>query len=260
MIIEKNLNSIDIEYLKTRNPIILIGMPGIAHVGKMAALNYIKGLEAKEYKKIYYHDFPPHAIVNKEGEMSMPKVSLFHWESKDSNDLIIMTADYQPSTSEGIYELSDYICKYCHDVNAQKIIALGAFVPEEPVVENRKVYVSGSDKELVKYLLETKKGRATVLSGGFITGANGVIPAWCNIQYGVPGACLLADTLPYPQIDPNASKELVIVLNDRLNLDVDLEFLEERIKKAEFTKSNIKNLLDKRKRKTSKRPETGYIG
>lgn len=259
MIIENDLESIDIESIKEKRPVVLIGMPGIAMVGRMAVLNYIKSLDAKEYKRIYYHDFPPHAIVNKQGEMAMPKVSLYFWENKDSNDLILITADYQPSTSEGIYELSDYICKYLKDLNAKWCLALGAFVPEEPVVENRKVYISGSEKNLVEYLLESDKGKTTVLSGGFITGANGIIPAWSNIRYDIPGACLLADTLPYPQIDPNASKELVIVVNNRLNLDVDMEFLEEHIKKVEHTSSNLKDLLDKR-RKGSKRPETGYIG
>ena len=258
MIIEKDLETIDIETIKSKSPIILIGMPGIAMVGRMAALNFIKALDAKEYKRIYYHDFPPHSIVNDKGEMTMPKVSLYYWKNKDSHDLIIISADYQPSTSLGIYELSDYLCKYCNELNAKWIIALGAFVPEEPVIENRKVYISGSDNELVKFLLDSSEGNPIVLCGGFITGANGIIPVWCNIQYNIPGACLLADTLPYHQIDPNASKELVIIVNDRLDLNVNFEFLEKRIKQVKSAKSNLKNILDNRK--GGKRPETGYIG
>ncbi|MHA1270433.1 MAG: PAC2 family protein [Candidatus Helarchaeota archaeon] len=258
MIIVKNLQSIDEEAIKTKNPIVIIGMPGICYVGKYAVLNYIKGLNAIEYRHIYYHDFPPHALVNEKGEMTIPKVSLYYWSNENSNDLILITADYQPNSSVGIYELSDYLCKYCKELNAKWILALGAFVPEDPVVDDRKIYVSGSDKELVDYFLKANVGKPIILSGGVITGANGIIPAWCYIQYDIPGACLLADTLPYPQIDPNASKELVLLLNNRLNLDVNLDFLEQRIRQVEFVNSNLKNILGKKK--GTRRPETGYIG
>ncbi|MHA1229121.1 MAG: PAC2 family protein [Candidatus Helarchaeota archaeon] len=258
MIIEKDLQTIDIENIKSKSPIVLVGMPGICMVGRMAVLNFIKGLKAIEYKRIYYHDFPPHAIVNEKGKMEIPCVSLYYWENKNSNDLILITGQSQPSSAEGIYELSDYLCKYCEELNTKWILALGAFVPEEPVLNDRKVYISGSDMELVEYLLKSSKGRPIILEGGYITGANGLIPAWSNIQYNIPGACLLADTLPYSQLDPNASKELVIILQDRLNIEVSMEFLDKRIKQIEITKSNLKNLLEKRK--SSRRPETGYIG
>jgi len=263
MIIEKDLKPIDIETLRKNNPIVLIGMPGIAMVGRMAVLNFIKGLEATEYKQIYYYDFPPHAMVGKNGEMTMPKVSLYYWKNNKSgdenaNNLIMITADYQPSSGQGIYELSDYICKYCSEINAKYIIALGAFVPEEPVTENRKVYISGSDKDLINFLKASEVGRLTILESGFITGANGIIPAWCNINYNIPGACLLADTLPYPQIDPSASKELVLVLRNRLKVDVNLDFLESKIKQIEKVNLNLKSLLDKKR--PPKKPETGYIG
>ncbi|MHA1310846.1 MAG: PAC2 family protein [Candidatus Helarchaeota archaeon] len=258
MIIIKDLQTIDVEKIKEKKPIILVGMPGISMVGRLAVLNFVKSLKAIEYRHIYYHDFPPHAIVNDNGQMSVPKVSLFYWMNEKSHDLIIITADYQPASALGIYELSDFICKYCSDLNAKWILTLGAFVPEEPVIDNRKVYISGSDKELMDYFLNSEVGKTIILNGGYITGANGIIPVWCNIQYNIPGICLLADTLPYPQIDPNASKELVLVLNNRLNLDVDMEFLEKRIRQVEITNTNLKNLFDKRK--SNRRPETGYIG
>jgi len=233
---------------KLRSPIVLIGMPGIALVGKIAALSVINSLNSTPYGEIYYHDLPPHVIIN-DAQINMPKIVIYINQSPKSqeHDLIIMTGDYQPTTSLGIYTLSDYICQLCKNLDTYLIISMGAFVPES-MGDKRKVYVSSTDKEWIDFFLGSSTQTTVILKGGYISGANGIIPAWSAIHYDIPGVSLLADTPPsfQLQIDPAASKELIRVLNALFQINVDETLLDQKIDRLDqrFSEMMQKELSD----------------
>ena len=208
-----------------RSPIVLCGMPGIALVGKLAALTTINSLKCDLYAELYYHDFPPHVIIN-QAKINMPKIVIYTKKLPEpsEHDLIIMTGDYQPTSSLGIYALSDYICKLCKRFDTHLVVSMGAFVPES-MGDKRKVYVSSTQQQWIDFFLESSTKSCVILKGGYISGANGIIPAWSSIHYEIPGVCILADTMPLLQIDPAASKELTRVLNALFNLDIKLPVL-----------------------------------
>ncbi len=241
-----------------RKPLVLIGMPGIALVGKLAALSVINSLKCDLYGEIYYHDFPPHVIINK-AQIKMPKIVLYTKKLPDSyeNDLIIMTGDYQPTSSLGIYSLSDFICKLCKKFSAHLIVSLGAFVPEQ-MNTKRNVYVSSTQKKWIDFFLDSQTKSTVILKGGYISGANGIIPAWSAIHYDIPGVCILADAMPLLQIDPAASKELVKVLNALFKLKVDEALLDQRIEEIESMTSEFLEMMQKR-RDDQQKPQP-YIG
>ncbi|HUY00644.1 MAG TPA: PAC2 family protein [Candidatus Deferrimicrobium sp.] len=241
-----------------RSPIVLIGMPGIGLVGKLAVLSVINSLKCSLYGEIYYHDFPPHVIIN-QAQINMPKIVIYTKQLPESleHDLIIMTGDYQPTTSLGIYALSDFICQLCQKLQAHLIISTGAFVPES-MDEKRKVYISSTNQTWIDFFLSSSTQSTVILKGGYISGANGIIPAWSAIHYDIPGVCILADTLPLLQIDPVASKELIRVLNALFKLEVDETLLDGRIEEIEHMTSQLLDVMQK-KHDEKEKPQP-YIG
>ena len=241
-----------------REPLVLIGMPGIALVGKLAVLSVIQSLKCDLYAEIYYHDFPPHIIIN-QAKINMPKIGIYMKKLPKTadRDIIVITGDYQPTTSLGIYSLSDFICKICKKFNTHLIVSTGAFVPEA-VGDKRNVYVSSTQKEWIDFFLGSPTETTVILKNGYISGANGIIPAWSAIHYDIPGVCILADALPLLQIDPAASKELVRVLNALFNLEVDESFLDKRIEEIEMLTTDFLEKIQKEKEDREK-PQP-YIG
>ncbi len=245
------------EFPALNKPLVLMGMPGIALVGKLASLTTINSLKADLWAEIFYHDFPPHIIIN-DAQINMPKIVIYTKKlPKHEHDLIIITGDYQPTTSLGIYELSDFICKLCEKFKTYLIVSMGAFVPEA-MTEKRKVYVSSTEQKWIEFFIGSSTQSAVVLKGGYISGANGIVPAWSAIHYAIPGVCILADTMPLLQIDPVASKELVRVINALFKLNIDENLLDQRIEEIESMTSQFLDIMQKR-REDQEKPQP-YIG
>ncbi|MHA1298334.1 MAG: PAC2 family protein [Candidatus Helarchaeota archaeon] len=243
------------EIPELNTPIALVGFPGIAMVGKLALINIISTLNAVESSEVYYDDLPPHVIIDEGGEMKLPKVTVYFIKNINPevrHDFVLFTADYQPTSSAGIYQLSDYICSFCQKLGVVNIISTGAFVPESFKKPYRQVYVSGTSEEFINFFIESKTGKAVLLKGGYITGANGVIPAWGKIHYNIDGVCLLADALPMRPLDPIASKAIVEVLNERYKINSDTSELDKQIEEVEFVSSEVKRKLEEEKIKRDK--------
>ncbi|KKK89935.1 hypothetical protein LCGC14_2728140, partial [marine sediment metagenome] len=60
------------------NPICILGMPGIADVGKFALDSLIGQLDAKNLMDIIFDDYPAGAIVD-DSLLSAPKAEILYW-------------------------------------------------------------------------------------------------------------------------------------------------------------------------------------
>jgi proteasome assembly chaperone (PAC2) family protein len=189
----------------------------------------------------------------------MPKIQIYTKKLPETyeHDIIVMTGDYQPTTSLGIYSLSDFICNLAKKFETHLVVSMGAFVPES-MGPKRNVYVSSTQKTWIDFFLDSTTKTTVVLKGGYISGANGIIPAWSAIHYDIPGVCILADAMPLLQIDPAASKELIRVLNALFRLKIDEEILDQRIEEIESMTSEFREIMQKRQ-DDQKKPQP-YIG
>ena len=240
-----------------KNPLVIIGLPGIGLVGKIAVDTIIEYSNPKKVADIYPFDFPPRVIVDAEGIPKAIKVSIYLWERGDSTDIILITSDAQPYSIEGQYKLAKDLIEYINKLNVAAVIACAASVT--PVIEGTpKVHVTAADKELMEKLL--KHPLTVPFKNGIISGGNGLIPVLAYELYEIPGACLLAETPGIgDQIDPKASKSIVVVLNDIYGLNVDLVKLEEKIKMMEKERRMITTELKKEKREPSEEGPQSYI-
>ena len=206
------------------DPIILIGWPGIALVAQLAITSIKDSINAELFLDIEYYDFPPKSNVEK-GKMELPSAKVYFKSRRQKNksDLFILTANYQPQTSHGVFEFSQKLCEEMDRLTESKIkmyISAGAMVTEK-IRDVPMVHICGTDQEIVNSFL--KYENTILMEVGVIAGANGILPAWAGQKGFAPGVCLLAETLPLPMmaLDPRASKALLVILKDYFEMDFD---------------------------------------
>ena len=248
-----------------KDPLVIIGFPGIAMVGKFAVLNLVDQFKAEPLFRVYFDDMPAQAMVAFSAKMRLPRTTFYcisgeiRKDTTLTRDVLLITGDEQPASSAGIYYFADFICKKCKELGASEIISTGAFVPENITQEKRMVYVSGTSKEIINFFLKSKTGLTKLMNGGYIAGANGVIPAWANIHYGMKGICLLAEAFPMLQRDPRASRSIFEVLNELYELGGDLSKFDKEIDEIESVSQELQEYLQK-KSKSKLKTQQNYYG
>jgi proteasome assembly chaperone (PAC2) family protein len=229
------------------DPIVLIGWPGIALVAKLATTSIRDSLDAEEFMSIEYFDFPPKSNVEK-GELKVPTAEVYYVKKsgKNTNDFFILTANYQPQSSKGVFEFSQKFCEEMDKVTGGAIkmyVSTGAMISEQ-VESTPKVHICGTDNDLVKSFLKHKNTK--LMENGVIAGANGILTAWAGQKGYAPGVCLLAETLPLPMmaLDPRASKALVTILKDYFEIKMNFDELNKQIEEMENIINSYKKQTD----------------
>lgn len=234
----------DLDIDSIKDPIILIGWPGIALVAKLAISSIKDSINADLFLDIEYFDFPPKSTVEN-GSLEIPSAKVYY-KSRDVNDIFILTANFQPQSAEGVFEFSNRFCEEMHKLTGGKIkmyISTGALVSDE-MSDIPSVHIAGTDKDLIQSFLELENTK--MMDGGVIAGANGILPAWAGAKGFAPGLCLLAETLPLPMmnLDPRASKALVTILKDYFKIDMTFDELNKKIDEMEKIFESFKQQAD----------------
>ncbi|TFG11850.1 MAG: hypothetical protein EU531_11120 [Promethearchaeota archaeon] len=242
-----NINyNFEIKPEEINDPIILIGWPGIALVAKLAISSIKDSLHADEYMTIESFDFPSKSNVEK-GELMIPTANVYYVNKgkNNANDFFILTANYQPQSSQGVFEFSQKFCEEMDKITGGKIkmyVSTGAMISER-IESTPKIHICGTDADLVKSFLKFENTK--LMENGVIAGANGILPAWAGQKGFAPGICLLAETLPLPMmaLDPKASKALVSLLKDYFKIKMNFDELNKKIEEME-------NIIDSYKKQT----------
>ena len=237
----------EIEKESLINPVVLIGWPGIALVAKLAITSIQESIKAKELLNIHCFDFPPKSVVEK-GSLEIPSAKLYFkaTDKEDGNDFFILTASYQPQNPEGVFEFSKTFCEEMDKLtggNIRMYVSTGAMI-SDIIHDTPLIYVCGTDQDLVQTFLKMENTK--LYEGGYISGANGILPAWAGANNFAPGICLLAETLPLPMmtLDPRSSKALVTLLKDYFSIDMDFSNLNKKIKEMESIFESFKKQAD----------------
>ncbi len=185
-----------IDYQKSDfiNPICILGMPGIADVGKFALDSLIGQLDAISFMDIIFDDYPAGAIVD-DSLLSAPKAEILVWKDpKELRDIILITADAQSLTPKGIYRISFFITSILKELGIQLIIALGAYPVASRAINSKipRIFASSTNKEMLEnFLVEVSCEK---IQKGVIIGANGLIPTLAKARFGIDGLVFLAET------------------------------------------------------------------
>ena len=223
-----------LEEIELDNPIFIEALPGLGHVGKLAADHMIDELEATKFAEIYSPTFPPQVLVRDEGIIENMYNELYYLRDvgEDNLDLIILVGNTQALSPEGQYivckEILDFVSKY----NIDRIFTLGGMVTSPQPVENPNVFGAATNEANVELLNEAEIEIRS--NDGGIVGASGLFLG-LGVRQGIHGMCLMGETPGY-FIDAEAAEALLKKLSRILNFEINVDKLDER---AEETRQMI---------------------
>jgi hypothetical protein len=226
-------------------------------VGKLAADHLVSAFKLRKVAEYTSSTFPPQVSVKEDGTADPPRGELFYAAVKRGRGLFVFTADAQPTTSEGEYELSDAVVKFAKRCGVKQVYTLAAYITGS-FSKSPKVYGSGTSKGMVGTLGDIG---VVLMKDGGISGMNGLLIGVAAIR-GLEGACLLGETSGYV-VDAGASKAVLELLSKVLDIPIDTSKLEEKAKETSKVISQLQAMADQARETTpqpSREQRPGYIG
>ncbi len=239
-----------------KNPILVCGLPGSGYVGKLGVDHLISVFGARKVAEYYSASFPPHSIVREDGQVRSIHGELYHAQTGTAGDLLLFTADAQPTTSKGEYELSDEVLKLAKGYGVRSVYSLAAYITGSFSKEPRVFGTSTSSKVLA----ELGGKDVQVMREGSITGMNGIMIGLAAL-YGMDGVCLLGETSGY-LIDAGAARAVLEALSRILGMKIELTMLAEKAEETRQVIGQIQRMVEQQGQVRQDKPGTqpGYIG
>ncbi len=248
---------------RLKNPTMVIGLPGIGNIGRLAVGYIVSHLKAKKFAELYSPHFFNFVLIH-ENKLHVLKNEFYYWKNpkKNGKDLVLLIGDTQSSTSEGHYEIAGKILEFASSLGVKEIIAIGGFGIGK-IVDEPKVYAVPSDEKIKKKYQNLDVDFNSSQKIGTIIGAAGLVPGLAKL-YGISGISLLCETPGYPiHTDPTGAEKVVKVLEKMLGIKVNLEELHKNVEEMhEFVKKLEelqKEAIEKTKKKEEEK-ELKYIG
>jgi len=219
-------------------PVMICGLPGIGSVAWLAVNHLQKELNAELFAEVFSPMFSPKVWLTDDGLVRLMKGEFYFWKNKTGEtDLLLFSANEQPYSPEGQYELAEVVLEVAGKFGVRRVITMGGMATEK-FSDSPRVYVGGTDVELVK---ELEAYGAVKLSGGTITGTNGLIFGLAKPKK-IPAICLLAETPGYLSLDANAAKSALALSAKLLKMNFSLGALEKQAKENADAVQRAKDL------------------
>ena len=216
---------------KLRNAILIEGLPGIGNVGKVAVDFLIDELKAKKIYEITSYTFPHSVFVNEDNLVELPIVEVFYKQT-GKRDLLLLGGDVQPIDEISSYEFSDRILDLAQKFDTREIITLGgiglADIPKKP-----KVYCTANSKKIIDRYKSELVSNSLYGVVGPIVGVSGLLLG-LSTKRNIEAISFLAETYGHPMyLGIKGAKEILRVLNKKLELNIDVNKLDKEIKDIE---------------------------
>ena len=216
---------------KLNRPVFIEGLPGIGNVGKVAVDFLIDEIKAKKIYEITSYTFPHSVFVNEDNLVELPVVEVFYKQGF-KRDILLVGGDVQPIDEVSSYEFSDKILDIAQKFNVEDIITLGgiglAEIPKKP-----KVYCTGNSKKAVDKYKSDMVSNSLYGVVGPIVGVSGLLLGLAS-KRNMDAVSFLAETYGHPMyLGIKGAKEILRVLNKKLELKIDVNKLDREIKDIE---------------------------
>jgi uncharacterized protein len=216
--------------VKLKKPILVVGLPGVGNVGRVAAGYMAAELKMKKIAEIYSTSFLPIVLLDDEDVVRLLRCEVYYLKAK--RDIIVLTGDTQSTDTKGHYEFSNAVLDYAKKLGIKELITLGGFSEGVLKTDPRVVAaVSNNDvkKKYKKFKIDFGKDHPV----GTITGASGLLVAMAE-DYKMSGMVLMGETMGMPLImDPKAADAILHTLVRILGIKLDLNKLEKTVKEME---------------------------
>ncbi|MFI5383444.1 MAG: proteasome assembly chaperone family protein [Methanosarcina thermophila] len=231
------------ENLELKNPILVVGLPGVGLVGKLVAEHLVDELGAEKIMEVYSPHFPPQVLVNKDCTVRPVSNAIYLGKAKE-NDVLFLVGDHQSTTTQGHYELCSLYLDIAEELGVLRIYTLGGYPTGKLTYEETVLGVANNTdliEEIKAYGVEFRESEP---SGG-IVGASGLLVAFSKMR-GIDAACLMGMTPGY-LMDPKSAQSLLKVICKLFDIEVNTESLE---KKAEEMENILEKLKEKEEQQT----------
>ncbi len=223
--------------IKLRNPILVVGLPGIGNVGKLVAEHLKREFKLQRIATLYSPHFPHQVVMLKKGGIRLVGNRFYLLRDKSlKRDIVLLTGETQAVTPEGQYEVNYKIVDFFKNkLGGDFVYTLGGYSISRSVGEPPKVYGSVTGKEVIPQF--EKSGVVFGKARGMILGSAGLIIAFAKLEK-VRGICLMGET-SFLDVDAAAAKAVLIVLAKNIGLEISTKNLDKMIEK---TANTIKEL------------------
>jgi len=220
------------------DPVLVEGLPGVGHVGKLAAEYLLEEFESELVRRVYADEFPPQVSIDGEGVAELVHAE-FHAVETDGRDLLVLTGDHQAGSNAGHYHLTEEFLDVATGLGVEEVFALGG-VPTGELIEEYHVLGAVTDSDLKPPLAdEGVEFREDEPAGG-IVGVSGLLLGLGGRQ-GLDATCLMGETSGY-LVDPKSARAVLEVLEVILEFDLDYESLEDRAEEMEEVVGKIQEM------------------
>jgi uncharacterized protein (TIGR00162 family) len=219
------------------DPVLVEGLPGVGHVGKLAAEHLVEERDGQLVRRVYSTHLPPQVSVD-EGLTQLACAEV-HAVETDGQDLLVLTGDHQAQDTVGHYGLADAFLDLAGDLGAQRVFALGG-IPTGELIEEYDVIgatTTGAQREELEGAGVEFRGDEPA---GGIVGVSGLLLGLGD-RRGVDAACLMGETSGY-LVDPKSAQAVLEVLQDILGFTVDFGSLEDRADEMEEVVRKIQEM------------------
>lgn len=256
-------NIIETEKIKTKDPICVLGLPGIGNVGRVAAKYMVEKLGAKKFAKLYSSHFLPFVVIHDDNRVHVLKNEFYFWKAKKKGqrDLIIITGDSQSITPEGHYHVVEAMLEFLAKFGVKFIVTMGGLQTGE-MSEKPKVIGAVTNTALIKKYAKAGVEFNAAERVGTIVGASGLLIGMGHMK-GMDGICLLGETAGMPIVtDPKSAEAVLNSLTKIIGVDIDMKDLDKKVKEMEAFIGKIEGLQKKAMQHMDKPPtdDTKYIG
>lgn len=220
-----------------KNAVLVIGLPGIGLVSKMAVDHLARLTKARRFATLYSPHFPNQVLALKSGRLRAFSMRFYEKKlGKSKREVVFLRGDLQPLTVEGQYEVAAKALEFARSLGVTRVIAMAGYAVQKTAAAGGgaagaapAIYCAATTKRFHQEFAKLGAKRAAGVVP--IVGMAGLFPALARI-YGMRGACFLVET-PGTTIDPHGAKALVAFLGKWLGEKFDSRDLEKRAKRAE---------------------------
>jgi uncharacterized protein (TIGR00162 family) len=246
---------------RLRNPICIVGLPGIGNIGRIAVGYAVHELKAKKFAELYSPYFFPFVMIHKDMIHTL-RNEFYYYKNPRGRDLILLIGDCQTYDPKGHYEVVGKILEFLKGLGCKDIITVGGFGIGK-VAAKPRVFGVVTDETMVKRYKKLGINFNIGKQIGTIVGASGLLIGLAKM-HGIKGMVLLGETTGFPIItDPTAAEAVLEILKKILRIRIDLSKLEEKVKAMhDFLKKleSIQKQATRQLGREKKPEEVRYIG
>jgi uncharacterized protein (TIGR00162 family) len=220
------------------DPVLVEGLPGVGHVGKLAAEHLLEELDSELVRRVYSTHFPPQVSVE-DGRTQLACIEFHAVTPEDGQDMLVLTGDHQAQDNEGHYGLTDTILDVGATFGIQEVYALGG-VPTGELIEEYDVLGACTTDDLGDRLTDAGVEFREDEPAGGIVGVSGLLLGLGG-RRDLPAACLMGETSGY-LVDPKSARAVLEILQTVVGFDVDYDSLEERADEMEEVVRKIQQM------------------